>query len=73
MKLIWGLLRPDLLTHKVGLLSVAQSHWVARKMKIYDGMHEWLPMYCPCQIDLGLDDEPWQRPRDERGRFTRAA
>lgn len=46
--LLLSLLVPDLLTSKLGALTEAQSHWVATKLGIFDGMHDWLRDFCPC-------------------------
>lgn len=37
-----------MLTDLLVRLSIAQAHWLARKLGIYDGMHDFLEM-CPCQ------------------------
>lgn len=44
----------DLLTR----LSVAHAHWIARKLGVYEGFHDWLEGFCPCELipDLGEDD-----------------
>lgn len=48
-------LLPDLLTARMNSLTVAQSHWLAYKLGVYEGLHDWLEM-CPCFIDLDLGD-----------------
>lgn len=44
-----------MLTDLLLRLSVAQAHWMARKLRIYEGMHGFLEGFCPCQA--GLDEE----------------
>lgn len=32
--------------------NVAQVHWLAVKLGISDGLHDFLHGFCPCQVDL---------------------
>lgn len=48
---------PDALTSKMTQLTVDEAHWLARKLGVFDGMHEFLHGFCPCQTDLGIDDD----------------
>jgi hypothetical protein len=51
-----GLLWPDLLTSHLTRLDLAQTHWVARRLGIYEGLHDWLHGMCPCQVELDPDE-----------------
>lgn len=47
-----------MLTHLLGMLSINQTHWMARRLKVYAGLHEFMHGFCPCSVDydLGEDD-----------------
>lgn len=32
-------------------LSITRAHWIARKLGIYEGMHEFMHGFCPCAHD----------------------
>lgn len=52
------LLIPDLLTSRLAALSDDQRHRVARRMGIFEGMHDFLEGFCGCELfpDLGEED-----------------
>lgn len=47
-----------MLTYLLSRMTVRQWHWAAGLLGVYDGLHEVLHGFCPCQAaDLDLDDE----------------
>lgn len=47
-----------MLTYLLAKLTVAQAHAIARWAGIYDGLHDWLHGFCPCQVSaLALEDD----------------
>lgn len=45
------------LTHGLSRLSIPHTHWIAKRLGIYEGLHDFLHGFCPCQVELGFDDE----------------
>lgn len=40
-----------MLAYLLSLMSIKTSHRVANRLGIYDGLHNWLHGFCPCQAD----------------------
>lgn len=37
-----------MLTYLLALTPVVVAHWLARRMGIYEGLHDWMHGMCPC-------------------------
>jgi len=48
--------RPTLLTDLLDAPAEVKR-WVFEKLGVHEGVHEFCPGWCPCEIDLGLDED----------------
>lgn len=47
---------PGLLTEKLNSLTAGQAHWIANRLRITEGLHDWLHGMCPCQVEFEMED-----------------
>lgn len=49
-----------MLTHLLFRLPVSAGHWLQRWLGVFEGMHDFLEGFCPCDA-FDLDDEDFEQ------------